>query len=388
MTIQRADVAVVGGGIVGLANAWEAARRGLSVVLFERDRQAQGASIRNFGMIWPVGQPADLYPLALRSRERWMELGRHADLWCHPCGSLHIARAADEWAVLQEFAEAVRAAAPNVRLLDPAETRRLCPAVRADGLSGALWSPTEACVDPRQAISRLPVWLSHTFGVALRFGATVAEVNLPLVRTTSGATWHVDRVVVCGGSDFETLFPEIFAVSGLRRCKLQMLRTLPQPGGWRLGPHVVAGLTLCHYASFRVCPSLPLLRARIEDTLPEYVRLGIHVMASQNHLGEVVIGDSHEYEDAITPFDKQHIDTLILTYLRRFLDLPDWTIAERWHGVYAKHPTRAVFTHSPQPGVRIMAATGGAGMTLSFGLAEQLWESWPTPTTPLIHDLV
>ena len=92
----------VGAGIAGLADTWTAARKGWSVVMFDRHRQAQRSSVRNFGMIWPIGQPAgELRDTALHSRHRWLELSQAAGLWATTCGSLHLAYREDELSVLQ-----------------------------------------------------------------------------------------------------------------------------------------------------------------------------------------------------------------------------------------------------------------------------------------------
>jgi FAD dependent oxidoreductase TIGR03364 len=221
----------------------------------------------------------------------------------------------------------------------------------------------------------MPGWLHERHGFELRFGTTVNAIEMPWLRTTDGQVWHVNRVIVASGIDFETLYPAIFAASGIRRCKLQMMRTCPQPGGWRLGPLVAFGLTLAFYPAFRICRSLPVLCDRIAATMPEYVRFGIHVMASQTASGEVVLGDSHEYDDAIEPFDKAEIERLILDYLKPRLRLPDGAIAERWHGIYARHPTLPLYTPEPQPGVAIISACGGKGMTMSFSYAEDWWDA-------------
>jgi glycine/D-amino acid oxidase-like deaminating enzyme len=52
--------------------------------------------------------------------------------------------------------------------------------------------------------------------------------------------------------------------------------------------------------------------------------------------------------------------------------LPRPELSEQWHGVYLKHPTRTELLLEPEPGVTIVNGLGGGGMTLSFGLAEDL----------------
>jgi len=369
----ESDVLVVGAGIVGLAFAGEAARRGLSVRLLERSRAAAAASVRNFGMVWPIGQPAGRrYGLALCSRDRWLELRDAGAIWAEACGSVHAVYEEDEANVVAEFAERAGGLGIACEQLGPAEARRRFPALRP-GVRAALWSPTELVVDPPRAIGQLARHLVASAGVDIRFETTVTAVEMPRVRTASGAQFTAGRVIVCGGADFETLFPEVWAAAGVRRCKLQMMRTVPQPGGWRLGPHVAGGLTLAHYPAFEICPSLCDLRRRLRERHPFHVASGIHVMAAQNERGEVILGDSHD-DDADSPFDSAAIDEAILDYARRMLELPEWTIAARWHGVYARSGDEVCFMAEPQPGCSVVGSPGGAGMTLAFGLAAEWWD--------------
>ena len=366
----RADVVVVGGGILGLAHAYVLARQGKRVVLFERGLRATGASTRNFGMIWPIGQPAgEMHQCALRSRELWLEMLQAAGLPYLPTGSLHVAHAADEADVLREFAEIGPKTGYPCQWLSAGEALRRSPAIQPENFQGALWSETELTVDPRRILAQLPVYLTRR-GVTCQFGAAVQAIDLPRVVTTEGV-WEVDQAIVCGGDDFQTLYPDVFAESGLTRCKLQMLRTGPQSNGWQLGPALAAGLTLRFYKNFRICKTLENLKARVAAEKPEYERYAIHVLASQTADGAITLGDSHEY--GLTPdiFNQEHIDDLILSEARTFMRLPDWRIAERWHGIYALHPDKPYFTAKPAPGVRIVTAPGGSGMTLSFGLADR-----------------
>ena len=366
--MQQYDVAVVGGGIVGLAHAYAAAKRGKSVVVFERNARAIGASIRNFGMVWPIGLAANLLPLGLRSRDLWREVLDDAGLPYLPTGSLHLVYREDEEAVVREFA--ARNDGYDASWLDAKQVLERSPAANPAGLRGGLWSGHEITVDARLVTGEIPGYLTEKFDVTCRFGEPVLDVSGRVVRTAQGSV-QAGQVFICSGEDFKTLYPEIFAREPLRLCKLQMMRTAPQPDGWQLGPALAAGLTLRFYPAFRVCQSLAALEQRIEAETPEYNRWGIHVMAAQTSMGEITIGDSHEYDLTLPPFDKPYLDTLILDYFAGFARLPNPEIVQRWHGVYANHPDKHFLVIEPEPGIRIASVTGGKGMTLSFGFGER-----------------
>ena len=364
------DVAIVGGGIVGLAHALAAARRGLSVAVFERGPRCTGASLRNFGTIWPIGQPpGEMLELARRSRHLWIELLESASISYQPTGSLHVAYRSDEVDVAREFAER----APDlgydcVWLEADAVAERSAATVRR-GLCGGLWSPGELTVDPREVLSALPRYLVERHGVQMHFGCAVTSIELPIIRA-GGSTFHANAAIICSGDDFETLYPGALQSAGMTRCKLQMMRTVPQPNGWRLGPVLASGLTFQHYASFRVCASLEALKQRIAEETPELNRWGIHILISQTAAGEITIGDSHEYGPEVDVFDKREVDDLITHAAQSFANIAEWSIAQRWHGVYAKHPDKSFVSVSPAERVRVVTGLGGAGMTLSMGLAE------------------
>jgi FAD dependent oxidoreductase TIGR03364 len=371
--VNKPTAVVIGAGIAGLAMARALAIRGYAVTVFDRSHQAVGASIRNFGMVWPIGQTAGkMYECAMRTRRIWQEIAADGAFHFDACGSLHLACHADEWQVLQEL-YAQFSAERKVSLWTPGQVQAQTEAVVPGKLLGGLYSEAEGIVDPRQAIAALPGWLKEKYQVNCCWGKCVSYVAGNQVYIGDEESYEADLIVVCSGADFETLYPELFNQLKITKCKLQMMRMAAQPGNWRIGPALCGGLSLIHYKSFATAESLLLLRRRYEQELPEYVRWGIHVMVSQNNAGELIIGDSHEYGLTHDPFDKAFINDHIMTYLRSFAQFKDWTITASWNGVYAKltNGDGYLFT-SPEPGVFVFNGLGGAGMTLSFGLAEEI----------------
>src|ERR1700761_92295 len=98
------DLAVVGAGIVGLATALAAARRGKRVVVVDRNAQANGASVRNFGFVTVTGQArGEMWRRARRTREVWAEVAAEANLPILHRGLLMAVRRPEAKAVLEAF---------------------------------------------------------------------------------------------------------------------------------------------------------------------------------------------------------------------------------------------------------------------------------------------
>jgi glycine/D-amino acid oxidase-like deaminating enzyme len=76
----QVDVAVIGGGIIGISTALALARAGLRVAVFEKGAIAGEQSSRNWGWIRSVGRDHRELPLALRANALWRELQQQADV--------------------------------------------------------------------------------------------------------------------------------------------------------------------------------------------------------------------------------------------------------------------------------------------------------------------
>ena len=155
------DLAIVGAGICGLAHALAAARRGKRVIVIDRDAQANGASVRNFGFVTVTGQQGgDCWRRAIRSRDVWIEIATAARIPIIQRGLVMIARRREARAVLEEFLATEMGA--ECRLLAPDELIEFGSDLRAQKFAGALYSPHEVRVESRDAIPQLAAYLARS----------------------------------------------------------------------------------------------------------------------------------------------------------------------------------------------------------------------------------
>ena len=364
------DLAVVGAGIVGLAHALAAARKGLSVVVLDREAEAIGASVRNFGFVTVTGQAAgETWRRALRTRDVWDEVAPAAGIGVEQQGLLLAARRPEAMAVLEAFARTEMGEACT--LLSPNEATARMPALRAEALEGALWSPHERRVESRTAVPRLARWLEQAHGVVFHRSTHVRAAEGGRLETTRG-TFRAERIAICPGDERLALCDARIRALGISRVRLHMLKVMPAAPVPRLDAAVMSDLSLARYLGYAALPEAQALARRLEQEEAAKLAQGIHLIAVQGADGGLVVGDSHHHEPAPSPFAASRVDDLILAELDAVLDLPARRVVERWQGTYAHLPDRRAVVDAPEPATRLVVVTSGTGASTAFAIGEEV----------------
>lgn len=359
------DLVVVGAGIVGLAHALAASRRGLRVVVLERDARATSASVRNFGFVTVTGQDAGTTRArALRSREVWAEVAAEAGIAVHQRGAVVVAQRPAALAVLEEFATSPMG--EGCELWDAATLQARMP--QADGGAlGALRSPHELRVEARDALPALARWLEERHGVVFAWNTTALRIDGTSIMHSSG-TLHANAVVLALGASVATFAPDLARRVDVRQCKLQMMR-LANPG-FALPGVVMSDLSLVRYEGFAAQPAAAGLRAELERERAAQLAAGVHLIVAQAGDGSLVVGDSHHVGDHADPFTSSAVDALILDEYRALFGEPP-TVIERWAGYYPVANVRPLLSETLAARVQLVSVTSGTGMSTAFAIGEE-----------------
>ncbi|WP_237214118.1 NAD(P)/FAD-dependent oxidoreductase [Falsiroseomonas oryziterrae] len=211
-----ADVVVIGGGITGVAAAYELARAGASVILLEKDRLAAMASGWTLGGVRQSGRDAAELPLALAAVRRWADLAEElgADTGYRRRGNLRLARDAAEVERIRRLVAEQRALGLELEFLpDLASVRAVAPAI-GPAVLAASFCPTDGHADPLRAV-RAYAGAARRLGADIREGVAVHAIELASGRVRGVATKAgpiaASRVVVAAGMHA----PELLAPLGL-----------------------------------------------------------------------------------------------------------------------------------------------------------------------------
>lgn len=376
--MEKFDVIVVGGGILGIAHAYHSLKAGLQVALVEKDSYPRGATVRNFGQIVPSGMDSKWQAYGRESLKVYKEIQATTDISVRQEGSVYIAHDQEELQLINELASINKDQGYDSRLLTKDQCLAHYPGLKSSYVLGGLFFPEEINLDPAIAAQRIIDYCVEKLGLVFIPNEAIHSLETingsVQVKSTSGKIFPTEKVFICSGTEFQLLFPDLFAQSDIKLVKLQMLETVAQPKQ-RIPGSILTGWTIRRYESFGECPSYAAIKAK-EDPASYHRKWGVHILFKQSPDGSIIIGDSHEYA-SVQERDRLHFDMdntlncFILSQAQRIFDIEDWQIKRYWNGFYCQCETKAIFNQTVDNNIHIITGIGGKGMTGSFGYAKE-----------------
>ena len=370
------DLLVVGGGVLGTFHAYQAIDKGLHVAVLDRNQQARGSSVQNFGQVVPSGMNTQWQQYGRKSLEIYKSIQARFDISVRQNGSVYIASNEEEMTLLEELAVINQGQDYPSQLLSAAECLQRYEGLRSDYCVGGLFFPEEVTVEPRTAIHRIRQYLEEQKGLEYFPQTLVTGIeSLGIgcqVHSSDGRIFRAEQVLVCSGYEFQTLFPEIFAKSDLQAVKLQMLLLESQPTQVIPGS-ILTGRSIRRYESFTECPSYAAIKSK-EDPDSLAKKWSVHILFKQASDGSIILGDTHEYADASEAETlgmqmREDMNQYMLEEASKIFDLQTWNVRETWLGTYSQCRDNDIFRHTLDDRIHLLTGIGGKGMTGSAGYA-------------------
>jgi sarcosine oxidase subunit beta len=149
MTIQKADVVIIGAGSTGLSAAYELAKAGVDVLVVDKRFVAIEAAGRNPGGIRQIGRDPDELPLMVAAMRRWHALSEElgCDLELTEDGYLWVAMTEKDLELERGLVKRDALFGIKEYVLDRNQLKELAPAI-SDIVCGGLYSPTDLIANP------------------------------------------------------------------------------------------------------------------------------------------------------------------------------------------------------------------------------------------------
>ncbi|MGR3983951.1 MAG: FAD-binding oxidoreductase [Gammaproteobacteria bacterium] len=229
----RADIVIIGGGIIGCSAAYYLAKDGVSVALCEKGEIAAEQSGRNWGFVRKQGRAAAELPLMLESERLWsrLEFELQRDLGFVRAGTLYLSDSETSHRANLAWLEHARAHRLDTRHLNSDELSELAPQMRRCA-RGALYTASDARAEP-DAVAPAFAAAAAAHGAAVLRRCAVRELDIEGGRV-AGVVTERGRIrapqVVCAGGAWSSFFCR---AHGLRVPQLKVIgsvmRTAPAP---------------------------------------------------------------------------------------------------------------------------------------------------------------
>jgi glycine/D-amino acid oxidase-like deaminating enzyme len=404
----RADVVIIGGGIVGASTALSLVERGVSVALCEKGRIGAEQSSRNWGWCRKMGRDLAEIPLAVESLRLWEEMNAriNADTGFRRRGIVYVCANAREVAYYEQWLKRAQAFQVDSRLIAPAEIDRLLPGA-SRRWRAALHTPSDGCAEPElatRAIAR----------AAQRSGAAIVEqCAVRGIETSAGSVSGVvtergaigcSQIVLAGGAwtslfcgNIGIRFPQLKILGSVMRTA--SLAVAPEPavgaGNFAFRKRLDGGYTIAQ-RNANIAEIVPDSFRFLGDFMPSLVKQWqeIRIRTGRRFLEEWNMPRRWAL-DAVTPFervrilDPQPLNTVLeqgwKNLCEAFPAFRGMAIVERWAGLIDVTPD-AIPVISSVPAIRgFFIASGFSGHGFGVGPgAGHLMADLVTGTTPIV----